>query len=566
MRYHALITDYDGTLTSNEHVSQRTIDALIRLKATGRKLILVTGRELEELRLIFPEHTLFDCVVAENGAVIFRPATNEIRTMGTRPPASFIEYLQNRDVPVAIGRVIVATWEPHQFVVLKAIKLFGLEHQLIFNKTAVMILPPGINKASGLREALREFNLSFHSTVAVGDAENDCAMFNAAECAVAVNNALPYVKSIADWTTSHPSGEGIVELIDQLLHNDLSFLADRLTRHYLDLGQKADGTHVQISSYGNNLLIAGASGSGKTTLSLMLLEKMTEQQYQFCVIDPEGDYDSVPGALYMGDSSHAPAIEQVLTLLAKPDENVILCILAIPLSDRPAYFGKLIRELAVLRKQTGHPHFIVIDEAHHVIPNILPGNVQLPSEVPENFLAITTTPELINPAYLSQVNIALLVGDAPVKEVFFITDQSVISSYLQEQTLLQKGEVLVWRQQDNSTELLKSYRPHQLLTRHKRKYAAGDMGANSFYFKGPDGLANLRANNLMLFIDLGRTVNEDTWQYHLKRHDYSHWFRDTIKDEKLADAAENIELECQTAGDSRQAIINLILDRYTAPA
>ena len=46
MRYLALCTDYDGTVAHHGHVDEPTIDALAALKASGRKLILVTGREL----------------------------------------------------------------------------------------------------------------------------------------------------------------------------------------------------------------------------------------------------------------------------------------------------------------------------------------------------------------------------------------------------------------------------------------------------------------------------------------------------------------------------------------
>ena len=66
----------------------------------------------------------------------------------------------------------------------------------MFNKDAVMVLPAGVNKATGLDYALRKLGLSFHETVGIGDAENDHAFLQRCECAVAVSNAVP---SINNW-------------------------------------------------------------------------------------------------------------------------------------------------------------------------------------------------------------------------------------------------------------------------------------------------------------------------------------------------------------------------------
>ncbi|MBD2538361.1 HAD hydrolase family protein [Coleofasciculus sp. FACHB-SPT36] len=83
---------------------------------------------------------------------------------------------------------------------------------------------PGRYKASGLSVALSELGLSPHNTVGVGDAENDSALLNLCECGVAVANALPMLKEIADFVTKGDRGAGVIELIDHLLASDLSEL------------------------------------------------------------------------------------------------------------------------------------------------------------------------------------------------------------------------------------------------------------------------------------------------------------------------------------------------------
>jgi hydroxymethylpyrimidine pyrophosphatase-like HAD family hydrolase len=187
MRYHVLATDYDGTLAHEGAVAPEMLAALARVRGSGRKLLLVTGREVDDLLRVFPDVAAFDLVVAENGAVIYNPSTRQTRTLAEPPPAAFVDQLQQRGVaPISVGHVIVATWQPHETVALDVIRTMGLELQVIFNKGAVMILPSGINKAVGLQGALDELQLSAHNTVGVGDAENDHAFLAMSECAVAV--------------------------------------------------------------------------------------------------------------------------------------------------------------------------------------------------------------------------------------------------------------------------------------------------------------------------------------------------------------------------------------------
>ncbi|MGH6936161.1 MAG: HAD family hydrolase, partial [Methylocella sp.] len=189
MYFVALATDYDGTIAENGVVAEATLEALRELKQSGRNLLLVTGRQLPDLKEVLPEIALFDLVVAENGGILFDPKTGEETLLAAEPPQAFLDRLQAREVPVSVGRCIVATSEPHQNAVLEAIRELGLELQIIFNKGAVMVLPAGTSKASGVEAALALLKLSPHNLVGIGDAENDHAFLRFCGCAVAVANA-----------------------------------------------------------------------------------------------------------------------------------------------------------------------------------------------------------------------------------------------------------------------------------------------------------------------------------------------------------------------------------------
>jgi HAD superfamily hydrolase (TIGR01484 family) len=222
MRFLLLATDYDGTLASEGRVESKTIAALERVRASGRKLILATGRHLPDLSTVFSRFELFDRIVAENGGVLYRPATGEEKLLCEPPNERFLALLRERNIPYVPGRTVVASWHRYAEAVFQAIRDLGLDLHVVLNKDAVMVLPSGIDKASGLEAALKELDISAQNVVAVGDAENDHSFLRAAECGVAVANALPELKEHADIVLNASEGKGIIELVDQLISSDLA--------------------------------------------------------------------------------------------------------------------------------------------------------------------------------------------------------------------------------------------------------------------------------------------------------------------------------------------------------
>jgi HAD superfamily hydrolase (TIGR01484 family) len=518
MRYLALATDYDGTLAHHGKVDDATLDALGRLRESGRKLILVTGRELDELMEVFPRLDLFDRVVAENGALLYRPADRTEKVLGERPPDSFLDALTRRGVDrVSVGRVIVATWEPHQAAAVEAIHEAGLEMQVIFNKGAVMILPSGVNKATGLSVALDELGLSPHNVVSVGDAENDHAFLAVSECAVAVSNALGSLKERSDVVTKGDHGAGVTELIDGLLADDLESATAGIGRHDILLGQRDDGTDERVSPYGLNVLVAGTSGSGKSTMTTGFLERLAERGYQYTIIDPEGDYESLEGAVVIGTPRRVPTVDEVLELLDVPTQNVVVNLLGIALGHRPAFFDGLLPRIQDLRARTGRPHWVVIDETHHLLPVTWdPAGLTLPQKL-QNMLYITVHPESVARPILESVDLLLAVGESPEKTIAVFCKAVGEVPPPMEPTTLAAGETLAWRRRSGGLPVkVKSQPPRSEHNRHSRKYAEGDLGPDrSFRFRGPDGKLNLRAQNLVVFLQMAEGVDDATWLFHL---------------------------------------------------
>jgi hydroxymethylpyrimidine pyrophosphatase-like HAD family hydrolase len=571
MRYHVLAADYDGTLAHHGRVSESTMAALRLLRESGRKLVLVTGRLMSDLLEIFPEGLeLCERVVAENGGVIYDPATKQTRALVEPPPPAFARKLSEAiGGSVQVGKVIVATWTPHEIAAVELINQMGLEMQVIFNKGAVMILPSGVNKASGLRAALEELGLSPRNTVGVGDAENDHAFISICECGVAVQNALQALKDRADLVTDGDHGTGVEQLIDKMVKEDLASVDQRVTRHRLTLGHRLDGQALTLSAYRKAILFAGSSGGGKSTLATALIEDVVEKGYQCCILDPEGDFQELPNTVALGDAQHAPPPQEVLEVLNRPGQNLVVSMVGVPLADRPAYFEALLPRLFELRARTGRPHWIVLDEVHHLaLANRAPSSLALP-KLPHNLLMITVHPEHVSPALIREVDAVVGIGqlaESVITEVARIQKLKPLEFPGQAPA---SGQAMVWLRDGHEPPfLINNASPKAERRRHIRKYATGELDPDrSFFFRGPKQKLNLRAQNLDLFLQMADGVDDETWLFHLREGDYSRWFRDNIKDTELARDAEAVEREeSLSPRESRQRIRAAIESRYTAAA
>jgi len=206
--YRAVAVDYDGTLTETDTPHPDVLAAIRRARGGGRLVVLVTGRILDSLLTSFPEAELaFDAMVGENGGVIWLPGKG--RRAVAQPVAGELDAaLAARGVPVERGSVLLATQAAYDHVVLEEIARRGLDVQLVRNRGALMLLPPGVSKGTGLLEALAELGVSGHSTIAVGDAENDHSLVESCELGVATGAVAG---SMADF--HHEIARAAVEVL-----------------------------------------------------------------------------------------------------------------------------------------------------------------------------------------------------------------------------------------------------------------------------------------------------------------------------------------------------------------
>jgi hydroxymethylpyrimidine pyrophosphatase-like HAD family hydrolase len=442
MRYTAIALDYDGTIAHDGRVPAAVLEGLRRLRASRRKLLLVTGRELEELLGIFPEIGVFDLVVAENGALLYRPDNGERRELGDPPPETLIDALKASGIPLSVGHTILATIRPHETVVLEAIADLGLEQQVIFNKGAVMCLPPGCNKASGLRHALAELGLSARNVVAAGDGENDHALLDMAEYSVATANAIGTLKEAADRVTQRTHGEGVLEIIEALLDSDLAALPPKKRRRALCIGKDLDGADVILPSRRASLVIAG-DPRHTTQLGTAILARLCKAGYQVCVLDTRGDYLDFQQAVVFGTLDNPPEVDEVLTALEKPDVQTVVCLAAVAAAERRNFLEKLLVPLRRLRALTGRPHWILVDEAHDLLPASARAE-ESASEGAENTIYASDDASALSPAILAAVDGIAACGAGARVVLESLARALAWDAAAMPERDAQEGEAIVW--------------------------------------------------------------------------------------------------------------------------
>src|SRR6266511_3113623 len=284
--FRAVAFDLDGTLASGGRLGEGVLAAIQAARAQ-RLMVLVTGRILEDLEAAFPGlASRFDAVVAETGAVLST-------RLGSRPLAAPVDpalarALAARGVATWSGRVLLALDGADAGLAREVAAALGVDCRLVRNRGAAMILPAGVTKGSGLLAALEEFGLSAHNVIAVGDAENDLALLQAAEVGVAVANAVPSLAAHADLRLGLPDGAGVAQLLGGPLLSGTGRLCP--PRRWVPIGNFADGEPARLPGSQASVLVIGDAGSGASHLAGLLAERWIDAGYAVLVLDPEGDH------------------------------------------------------------------------------------------------------------------------------------------------------------------------------------------------------------------------------------------------------------------------------------
>ncbi len=321
MYRHVLAFDFDGTLAKNGRVPQDLQQALAQLRQNNFALFLVTGRRYDSIDL-GSLRDVFTGIVWENGAVLTLKAIDDLYLPFGHVDARLVEALESANIPLEYGTAIVSTWVPHKEAVWQARVESGTEAAIAYNKGAVMILPPGTAKGTGLERLLELCGFSLRNLVSFGDGENDISLIQVAETGIAVADAVPGLKEAANIITSQPGPAGVLEALQTYWLNQQTIPLPSRHEHLIPLGLDDNDKPVSLSGAtlsSHNLGIFGDSGSGKSRTTGLLIEEMHLAGYQVLVIDADGDFRnlrSLPGMVaFCGDEKAFPTPEQVTAIL-----------------------------------------------------------------------------------------------------------------------------------------------------------------------------------------------------------------------------------------------------------
>jgi hypothetical protein len=186
-----------------------------------------------------------------------------------------------------------------------------------------------------------------------------------------------------------------------------------------------------------------------------------------------------------------------MELLGNPWQNVVVNMLGIDLADRPSFLAELMPALSRLRVETARPHWLVIDEAHHLLPSGWDGaRLVVPREFAPTVL-IAVEPEHVAPEALHGVEYVVALGEEAGRIVASFCQSVGEAPPVPFEHPLDRGQALLWSRRSRKLRLVSTMQPRQERQRQIRKYAEGELGEdNSFYFRGPEGALNLRAQNL----------------------------------------------------------------------
>ncbi len=369
MKLAVLALDYDGTIASGEQLDPGVRDAIAAARRRGITVLIVTGRILGELRRVAEDLHFVDGVIAENGAVLHFPHTGHTSVVAAPVPEAFTAELRRRGIAAAAGQCIVdgAAADAHRL--LEVIQGLELPLVLLFNRGRVMTLPQGVSKATGVHAALEMLRLSARNMVGIGDAENDHPLLALAEVGVAVQWGSAALRAAADVVLPGAGPPAVAGYIRQLAADGRLPVPPK-PRRRLRLGYTEDGREFSLGVRGRNVLIAGDAKSGKSWIAGLLCEQLILHGYSMCVIDPEGDYRSLeglPGVTVIGGEDPPPTPRDLDRALRYPDRSVVIDLSHLAHDEKIAYIRAVLPAINAIRRRTGLPHRVLLDEAHYFL-------------------------------------------------------------------------------------------------------------------------------------------------------------------------------------------------------
>lgn len=575
MKFGVLALDYDGTIAVDGALDPDVRAAIAEVRAAGVVVVIVTGRILDDLRRVAGDLRFVDAVVAENGAVLAYPASGHSTVLGAPAPADFVARLRQRGIAITVGTCVIEADAADAHEVLALVREMELPLVLLFNRGRLMILPETVSKATGLREALSGFRLSAHNAIAIGDAENDHRMLELCEIGVAVGWGSRALKATADEILDGVGPSAVADYIRRAAASSCLSPA-RVGRRRLLLGHDAAGSPVELAVRGGNLLVAGDPRSGKSWAAGLICEQLIFYRYCICVVDPEGDYtglDQLPGVVVLGGDDPPPRARELIRALRHPDMSVVVDLSRLGHVEKLDYMQSLLPTLMMLRRRTGLPHRIVLDEAHYFLGGA-DVNDLLDLDM-GGYTLVTYQAANLHPDVQAANETTIVTLATDPREVRAFAAMSGLpdrhEAWAPTLGQLDLAEAAVLPHRGDDVGGLRRFRLVPRLSshvRHREKYLDVPVPhGRAFVFSRDGRPTGPRAHTLKELLELLATTPRERLDGHLRRSDFSRWIGDVFGDHFLASQVWKLEEQYRVgwAVDVNDRLVEAIQDRYEIP-
>ena len=549
MKLSVIALDYDGTVSRGDVLDPSVRDAIAAARTHGIVVLLVTGRILDELRRVAGDLHFVDGVIAENGAVIHFPDSGRTSALAPLVPEGFVAELRRRGIAFAAGRCLVDADANEAPRLLEVIRTLELPLVLIFNRGRVMIAPQGVSKATGLHVALETLRLSARNTVAIGDAENDHELLRLAEVGVAVAWGSKALQAAADVVLDGSGPPAVADYVRMLSATGNLPVPARGRRRLL-LGYLEDGREFSLAVRGRNVLVTGDAKSGKSWVAGLLCEQLILHGYCVCVIDPEGDYSSLeglPGVTVLGREDAPPTPRELLRALRYPDRSVVIDLSRLPHDEKLHYIRAVLPALNVLRRRTGLPHRILLDEAHYYLHD---GDApQLLDFERNGYTVVTYCASRLPRGLLDSTEVMIVTCESNPVEVEALRARcagcaGIDTPRWEILSQLKVGQAIALPITEETGGALRLFTIAPRLTphvRHRQKYVDVPVSSHRAFLFNANGQPAHRIRTLRQFVSALENTPSALLAPYIARGDFSRWIGDVFGDHALAGELRALE-------------------------
>ena len=569
MKPRVLALDFDGTITARDSIHADVAAAVQEARTAGLLVVLVTGRILNEVEARVGGPLPFDAIVAENGAVLKRPGLRSPVTLSQEVDRRFLAELRRHAIPHRAGLCVVEAWADDAPQIVEIIRGLRLPLGITFNLGRLMVLPHGVSKGSGLQEALWRLRASVHNAVAIGNAENDHQLLEACEVGAAVAWGSETLRRSADDVVPGEGPGAVARYIRRIVATP-RIPPERLGRRRVRLGTLKTGEPLHLAVRGRNLLVGGDPKSGKSWMAGALCEQLILQRYSLCILDPEGDYtclEALPGVIVHALTDKDASIGDLERVLRHPDLSLVVDMSAVSQGDKPALVARLLTTLNRMRRATGLPHRVVVDEAHYFLNRL---DDPLFARDLGGYLLVTYRIADLSPDVFEASEAAIVTRVDDRRQALALLPLAppgiTESEWLTLLAELAIDEAVLLPGRFEAGAVVTRFRVAGRLTahvRHREKYADGAVApGDAFVFTREGRPIGRHVRTIRGLLSAIPALPDDVVRSHLARGDFRRWIEEVFGDGELGAAIRS--LEADDVSNIRAVLRDTIAARYGA--